>query len=152
MSPEIPAPDFESKVRFSRLVEECLGEPEMPPAPMLIERVRARIRLEELRRYRRSQVRRAVITGVAAVVALAGVAVGWKLMGDAPARALSTGPASDVLHAYTLVMSAPAQSLAAVSSVGQWTLFALAMAILLYLLRDLFTDPLRGLVSAHRRR
>jgi hypothetical protein len=154
VNPSTPNPDFEAKVRFSRLVEECLAEPVLPEAPHLQARVRARVALEALRRRRRAQLRRTALAGSAALAVVCGLAVvaePWARAGIQ--RALSAGPLARALSAYLAAVSAFFTGFNGLGTVALLTLASLVGAMLLYLLRDLFTDPLRGLVpSAHPRR
>ncbi|HVP38376.1 MAG TPA: hypothetical protein VMS93_04255 [Candidatus Saccharimonadales bacterium] len=154
MSPEDIRPDFDAKVRFSRLVEECLAQPGVPEAPRLLARVRARVAIERLRRRRRAQVARTLLLGVplAALLGVGGTL--WVVRGRAGLeRALAAGPLADALRACTLALARPVNGLIVLDPVGVVTLMALAVAVLAYLLRDLFTDPFRGLIpSGYRRR
>jgi hypothetical protein len=154
VNPSTPNPDFEAKVRFSRLVEECLADPALPEAPHLQARVRARVALEALRRRRRAQVLRSVLAGAAALAGVCGLAVvagPWARGGIQ--RALAAGPLAEGLRAYGAAVSAFFTGFNGLGPVALLTLASLVGATLLYLLRDLFTDPLRGLVpSAHPRR
>ena len=140
---------------FSRLVEECLWEPEVALGPHLLARVRARVAIETLRRRRRARVIRTTAAGAVALLAVSLGGAGVFAQAQAVTkRALSAGPLSEALHTCVATSSMVCAGLPRLGLVGTLTLAALALAGLLFPVRDLFvSDPLKGLVpSAHRPR
>jgi hypothetical protein len=139
-------PDFTDKVRFARLVEECLREPALAPAPHLGLRVRERLMLEEVRRTRRSAISRSMVYGAALVLLIAlPCAAGWTTIQGWVHAFVRYAPALAAAEAFSLALHSPLAALGRAPLAGMATLTALLAGLFLFLLRDLFTDPFQGL-------
>jgi hypothetical protein len=143
-----PPEGFDAKVRFAREVEQCLLQPGMPPAPGLVLKVRERILRAELRRARVRELRRLVAVGViflsACGVAMLRFAAPFESWLGLLAR---TRAAQSALRGAALPLDRPVELLLGQSGVAGVTITALLAVVMLYFIRDLFLDPLRGVTA-----
>ncbi len=140
------SPEFKDKVRFAREVEECLLEPVVPRAPFLALRVRERLLIERVRIGRRRAVRRFVLQGAGLSLAAAlAVVLGASRVSEQAGALLASAPAMAAASSFRMALSAPVQTLLHVPGLGGVVIASLLGAVLLFQLRELFSDPLAGL-------
>ena len=143
---EANTPDFDDKVRFARAVEVFLMDPVLGPAPHLGLRIRERMLLEEVRRARRAGIHGAALSGVSLTILLAlPLFLKWEFIQAGLGAFVRSAPVLAGASAYGLALHSPLVAMSNAPGVGLVVFVALLAGFLLYLVRDLFTDPFEGL-------
>lgn len=146
------SPEFRDKVRFARGVEECLAEPFLARAPFLALRVSERLLIEKVRLARRRAVRGFVLQGAGlAAAAAAFVIVGAPRVSEPVGAILTSAPAMAAASSFQMALSGPVLALLHAPGLGVVVIPSLLGAVVLFQLRELFSDPLAGLVRRRPR-